>query len=146
MLDANGDSVADIICISGNGVIEVTLVDNPLARPADPVFLGLHAGAGAQMSSKVVAKRDADEKVGVLGRADGRLGCIEYSDLPGPLREQRDAAGELVFRAGNIAVHALERAFVEELTRGGLQLPWHVARKRMPVLGDDSRPTERDGG
>ena len=38
-------------------------VDNPLARPADPLFVGLHALERAEMSSKVVAKRDAAEKV-----------------------------------------------------------------------------------
>jgi UDP-N-acetylglucosamine/UDP-N-acetylgalactosamine diphosphorylase len=108
-------------------------VDNPLARPADPLFLGLHALAGAGMSSKVVAKRHAGEKVGVIGRIGGRMGCIEYSDLPAELREARDASGELAFRAGNIAVHALRRDFLEELTQGGLQLPWHVARKAMAV-------------
>ncbi|MBL8859504.1 MAG: UTP--glucose-1-phosphate uridylyltransferase [Planctomycetes bacterium] len=109
-------------------------VDNPLAAPADTLFLGLHAEARAQMSSKVVVKRDAEEKVGVLGRVDGKLSCIEYSDLPPELRNARDAQSQLVFGAGNIAVHAIDRAFVERLTDGGLQLPWHVARKSIPAL------------
>ncbi len=108
-------------------------VDNPLAPPADPLFLGLHAGERAGMSSKVVAKRDAAEKVGVLGRIDGWMGCIEYSDLPAELREKRDGRGRLVFDAGNMAVHVLSVDFVDELTREGTRLPWHVARKRMTV-------------
>ncbi len=106
-------------------------VDNPLAPPADPLFLGLHAQARAGMSSKVVAKRDAAEKVGVLGRIDGRMGCIEYSDLPAELREARDARGQLRFNAGNMALHVLSVSFVAELAGAGMQLPWHVARKRM---------------
>ena len=119
-------------------------VDNPLARPADPLFLGLHALGRAGMSSKVVAKRNADEKVGVLGRVDGTLGCIEYSDLPAELREARDADGQLTFRAGNIAIHALSLDFVQELTAGGqLDLPWHVARKQMQVFADgEQRPVQ----
>ncbi|MCY2961059.1 MAG: UTP--glucose-1-phosphate uridylyltransferase [Planctomycetota bacterium] len=120
-------------------------VDNPLAWPSDPLFLGLHALRGARMSSKVVKKRDAAEKVGVLGRVDGRLTCIEYSDLPATLREARDERGELVFWAGNIALHVLDRAFVEDLTRGGLQLPWHVARKRIPTTAADGVRTEVEG-
>ena len=120
-------------------------VDNPLAPPADPLFLGLHALAGAEMSTKVVSKRDAGEKVGVIGRVDGVIGCIEYSDLPAELREATDDEGRLVFRAGNIAIHAIELAFVDELTRGGLQLPWHVARKRMAVVDEDGREAEVDG-
>jgi UDP-N-acetylglucosamine/UDP-N-acetylgalactosamine diphosphorylase len=108
-------------------------VDNPLAPPADPLFLGLHELERAQMSSKVVEKRDAAEKVGVLGLSRGRLCCIEYSDLPQELREARDASGALAFRAGNIALHVLELDFVARLTEGGLQLPWHVARKAITV-------------
>lgn len=120
-------------------------VDNPLVRPADELFLGLHAASGAGMSSKVVVKRNANEKVGVLGRVDGELACIEYSDLPAELRDAREPGGELRFRAGNIAVHALEVNFLERLTRGGLQLPWHLARKKMKVVDPDGRTVERPG-
>lgn len=120
-------------------------VDNPLARPADPLFLGLHALEEAGMSSKVVKKRDAGEKVGVLGWIDGKMGCIEYSDLPEELREQRDADGELSFRAGNIAVHVLDVDFVASLTAGKLELPWHLATKQMKVMGPDGEPTEVTG-
>jgi len=120
-------------------------VDNALVRPADPLFLGLHRQAGARMSSKVVAKSEPGEKVGVIGRVDGELGCIEYSDLPEDLREARDESGQLLFRAGNIAAHLIERDFVEELTSGGLELPWHVARKRMKVVDPEGAPVEVDG-
>jgi UDP-N-acetylglucosamine/UDP-N-acetylgalactosamine diphosphorylase len=114
-------------------------VDNPLARPADPLFLGLHAARGADMSSKVVEKRDADEKVGVIGFVDGRLGCIEYSDLPAELREAREPSGALAFRAGNIAIHVLSVDFLERVTEGALVLPWHVARKNASATS--SRPS-----
>jgi UDP-N-acetylglucosamine/UDP-N-acetylgalactosamine diphosphorylase len=120
-------------------------VDNPLVRPADPLFLGLHRLARAGMSSKVVEKRDAAEKVGVLGRVDGELSCIEYSDLPAELREARDQRGELAFRAGNIAVHALSLEFTETLTTGPLELPWHLARKKMQVVEADGSRRECTG-
>ena len=120
-------------------------VDNPLVRPVDSLFLGLHARAGAGMSSKVVAKRDAGEKVGVIGRMDGKLGCIEYSDLPAELREQREADGSLTFGAGNVAVHVLRRDFVETVTAGELKLPWHVARKQMKVVDAAGEPDEVTG-
>jgi UDP-N-acetylglucosamine/UDP-N-acetylgalactosamine diphosphorylase len=120
-------------------------VDNPLARPSDPLFLGLHALERAQMSSKVVRKRGPDEKVGVIGRVRGKLACIEYSDLPGDLREARAPTGDLVFGAGNVAMHAIEVAFVERLTRGGLRLPWHLARKDVEALGEDGCPVKRPG-
>jgi UDP-N-acetylglucosamine/UDP-N-acetylgalactosamine diphosphorylase len=120
-------------------------VDNPLVRPADTLFLGLHAEQQARMSSKVVAKRVAGEKVGVIGKVNGVLGCIEYSDLPAVSREARDPKGRLMFDAGNIAAHLIQVDFVEELTRDSLELPWHVARKRMKVTGPDGNPAEVDG-
>ena len=129
----------------GATVFSYFQVDNPLVRPADPLFLGLHDQARARMSSKVVAKRDAAEKVGVIGLRGGELGCIEYSDLPAALREARDERGRLLFGAGNIAAHLLELEFVEELTREGLELPWHVARKRMQVLGRAGAREEVEG-
>lgn len=129
----------------GVDVLSYFQVDGPLARPADPLFIGLHDLAGAEMSSKVVAKRDAHEKVGVIGRVDGRLGCIEYSDLPDELRHATDADGKLLFRAGNMANHLLQRAFVERVTEGGLHLPWHVAGKRMTVVDEDGALVEREG-
>ncbi|MCB9831566.1 MAG: UTP--glucose-1-phosphate uridylyltransferase [Planctomycetes bacterium] len=120
-------------------------VDNPLAVIADPVFLGHHDLAGAEMSTKVVAKRDAGEKVGVVGLVGGRYGVIEYSDLSEAERTSRDQTGRLRFRDGNIAIHAIRRDFVEELTRGGLDLPFHLARKSIPAICPETaepRPTK----
>jgi UDP-N-acetylglucosamine/UDP-N-acetylgalactosamine diphosphorylase len=120
-------------------------VDNPLVVPFDPLFLGLHRLEGARMSSKVVEKRDAAEKVGVLAWQSGQLGCIEYSDLPAALREARDERGRLRFSAGSIALHVIERTLVEELTGAGLALPWHLARKQVSVLDAQGRPVEQTG-
>lgn len=108
-------------------------VDNPLVRMGDPVFLGHHLLEKARMSVKVVAKTEPNEKVGlIIRRDDGRLGCIEYSDLAPELAEARDAHGELRYRAGNIALHAFELGFVEEMAEAAL--PLHLAHKQIPSL------------
>ncbi len=122
-------------------------VDSPIARPSDPLFVGLHAMMGSEMSSKVVPKRDAAEKVGVLGLVDGKLGCIEYSDLSDELRNARDEkTGELLFNAGNIAAHMIRRDFVESLAGGAtLDLPWHIARKNIQTIDASGSPTEVAG-
>ena len=120
-------------------------VDNPLAPVLDPVFIGLHAGAGAQMSTKVVAKSDPDEKVGVVARLDGATGVIEYSDLPADLARSRDEQGRLAFRAGNIAIHMIERAFVEQLLSSGLELPVHRADKQVACVDAEGRVIEPTG-
>ncbi len=114
-------------------------VDNPLARVLDPAFIGHHAGARAEMSTKVVAKTDPGEKVGVLARIDGRVGVIEYSDLAPELAAARDGEGRLLYRAGNIAIHMLALPFVRRLTAAGAELPVHRADKAVPCLDEAGR-------
>ena len=119
-------------------------VDNPLAPVLDPVFIGHQVRAGAEMSTKVVAKTDPSEKVGVLASIDGRTGVIEYSDLGDELAAARDERGRLRFRAGNIAIHMLARPFVERLVDGGLALPVHRAVKKVPFVDPAGRRVEPD--
>jgi UDP-N-acetylglucosamine/UDP-N-acetylgalactosamine diphosphorylase len=115
-------------------------VDNPLVRIADPVFLGFHALAGAEMSCKVVRKRDAWEKAGVVARIDGRPGVVEYTELDDAHRHARDACGELVFWAGNTAIHVFDLAFAGRLAREADRwLPFHASFKPIPTLDDEGR-------
>lgn len=118
-------------------------VDNPLVRCVDPVFLGLHARQGAQMSAKALPKRDAMEKLGNFCEVDGRVVVIEYSDLPESLARATGPDGRLLFWAGSIAIHVLSRRFVETLTEGGrCQLPFHRAEKKVAHVGADGQVVE----
>ena len=123
-------------------------VDNPLVPPLDPVFIGYHADARSDMSSKMVRKRDAAEKIGVFCTSGGRLHVIEYSDLPDELAEEKDG-DSLRFEAGSIAIHILSRAFVERLTAGErFALPFHPAEKKIACTDEDGntvKPAEPNG-
>ena len=126
-------------------------VDNPTVRAIDPVFIGLHAGhpdSSGEMSSKMVPKVDASEKVGVFCRVDGRTQVIEYSDLPPELAEAVDESGSLRYLAGSIAIHVIGLDFIARLTEGGheVSLPFHRARKKVPYwdpeTGESVAPDE----
>jgi len=134
-------------------------VDNPLVPPLDPVFLGYHADARSDMSSKMARKRDPKEKLGVFclsaglrpGAAGlrpggaGRLHVIEYSDLPDALAEARNPDGSLRFEAGSIAIHILSRSFVERLSGGRrFALPFHRAEKKIPYVDEKGRTRSPD--
>ncbi len=108
-------------------------VDNPLVKIIDPVFIGFHTLRGAEISSKALKKAYAGEKVGVfIEFKNGRIGVVEYSDLPDEKAEQTDDKGNLVYSAGSIAIHLFDRGFVEKITSGGeLELPFHTARKKI---------------
>ena len=118
-------------------------VDNPIVRCIDPQFIGLHDIDGAQMSSKMLPKAYPKEKLGNFCLIDGKMTVIEYSDLPDELAEQRLPNGELRFRAGSIALHAIRCDFVETLNKGGFALPFHRAEKKVPCMDlDTGQPIE----
>lgn len=119
-------------------------VDNPLVWMADPIFLGHHLLQGARMSVKVVEKTDPSEKVGLVVADEGRNRCVEYSDLSEELQSERAADGGLLYRAGNIAIHAFDLDFVEEMAEANLQL--HLARKQVLALAPGSMVAEERSG
>ncbi len=124
----------------GVSVISYFQVDNPNVKCIDPLFIGLHALEGAEMSSKMLAKARPDEKVGNFCLIDGRVSVIEYSDMPEELAQARTPDGELKFRAGSIAIHVLATSFVRRLNEaeGGFSLPWHRADKKVAHIDLES--------
>ncbi len=125
-------------------------VDNPHAKVADPVFLGLHAAApdsSGEFSSKMVAKAAWDEKVGVFCNADGRCRVIEYSDLPESLARETHADGSIRFNAGSIAIHAISVEFIGKLASdAAYELPFHRAVKKVAHVDPESgNPAEPAG-
>jgi len=124
-------------------------VDNPITNVIDPAFIGFHIGEGSEMSSKMIPKAYPEEKVGhfCLDR-EGRTVVIEYSDLPDELARQRDENGELKFRAGSVAIHVIDRAFIQRVGSGEderYRLPFHRAEKKIPFYDPDSGQTVKPG-
>jgi UDP-N-acetylglucosamine/UDP-N-acetylgalactosamine diphosphorylase len=145
---AAGGMLADMAA-RGVEYISYFQVDNPLVPALDPVFLGYHAQASSDLSSKVVRKREPKEKLGVFGTSGGKHYVIEYFDVPDAMGAERAADGSLRFAAGNVAIHILSRRFVERLTAGGrFALPFHRATKKIPYVDETGRqvtPSEPNG-
>ena len=125
-------------------------VDNPLIRVIDPAFIGFHVLRGSEMSSKMVPKAYAEEKVGHFCVQNGKLVVVEYSDLPLDLQRATDANGKLRYLAGSIAIHALDREFVRRMAAGGegVALPFHRADKKIPTVdaaGNAVKPEKANG-
>jgi len=111
-------------------------VDNPTAVVCDPAFLGFHELRGSEMSIKVVAKRSADEPMGLVCAVDGRTQIIEYSDLPGDIARRTDSAGNLLHWAGSTAIHVFDRAFLQRVAGAADGLPFHRAHKKVACVND----------
>jgi UDP-N-acetylglucosamine/UDP-N-acetylgalactosamine diphosphorylase len=158
--DGHGGSLRALV---RNGMIDVmrqygvdTLsyfqVDNPLVRCVDPEFIGFHLETGSEMSTKMIPKRNAGEKIGHLCRdPDGHTLVVEYSDMPSNLCEDRDATGALRFRAGSIGIHILDREFAARVGAGSdaaCRLPFHRADKKVATIdrqGQAIMPAEPNG-
>jgi UDP-N-acetylglucosamine/UDP-N-acetylgalactosamine diphosphorylase len=123
-------------------------VDNPLVNIFDPLFIGLHALNGAEMSSKALVKSYPTEKVGNFCLVDGKVTVIEYIDLPDEQAHERKPDGSLVFEFGSIGIHIISTVFVEKLNRGGFALPIHRAVKKIEHIdanGSTVTPAEPNG-
>lgn len=109
-------------------------VDNPIIQCIDPAFVGFHVLGGSELSSKMVPKAYAGEKVGHFCTQKGETLVIEYSDLPAEIQEKTDDAGELLFKAGSVAIHIFDRDFIERVggAGDGVKLPFHRADKKIP--------------
>ena len=124
-------------------------VDNPLVRIGDPVFLGYHEEAEAEISCKVVAKQDPMEKLGIVALIDGHAGIVEYTELADTERYARDDQGRLVFREGNIAVHLFNTDFVRRIASDAFTLlPFHLSAKAIPFVdaSGQTRAAEEPNG
>lgn len=109
-------------------------VDNPTAIVCDPEFLGYHLQRNAEVSVKVVSKRSAEEKMGVVCDVDQKTQIIEYSDLPTHIAEQTDEHGQLMHWAGSTAIHVFNRDFLEAIADNDAQFPFHQANKKVPYI------------
>jgi UDP-N-acetylglucosamine/UDP-N-acetylgalactosamine diphosphorylase len=111
-------------------------VDNPCLKLCDPEFLGHHVLAGSEMSTKVVAKVSAEEKMGVLVDVDGETQIIEYSDMPSEIAAQRNPDGSLRFWAGNTACHLFSTEFLVRIAHSNEGLSYHQALKKVPHIDE----------
>ncbi len=114
-------------------------VDNPLAKPLDPEFLGYHLLSGSSLSTQVIPKIDPEERVGVVTESGGVTRIIEYSDLPQPIAAERLPDGRLRFFAGSIGIHAFETHFLEDVASSQASLPFHIAHKKVPFINEHGR-------
>ncbi len=123
-------------------------VDNALVNICDPYYLGYHISNEAQISNKVVHKVNAEEKMGVICKINGKTGVMEYSDLDEADMYAVDEKGRLKYWGGNTAVHIFSVDFIRMENERGFRLPYHIAHKSIPYLnekGEKIKPQGKNG-
>jgi len=128
---------------AGVDTLSYVHVDNPLAPPCDARFIGHHLLRQAQFSCKAMLKTGPGEKVGTFARVNGRLGIVEYTEIP---PEQAAATGpdnQLLFGLANPGLYLWSRTFAEAQA-SRTDLPFHRAHKKIPHLDNQGRLVHPD--
>lgn len=111
--------------------IHIYGIDNILIKPADPYLIGYMSYKQADIANKVVHKKHAHERVGVMCKHNNHISVLEYSEIPKQLCELTDNNNNLLYGAANIAQHAYTLDMLYKLAN--IQLPYHIARKSIQM-------------
>ena len=90
---------------------------------------------------KAVPKREAHEKVGVIGKKQGKYEIIEYSELPLEIAEETLEDGRLKFNHGHILVIVIESDFLLDIACGKdskVNQMYHRAHKKISHVDPES--------
>lgn len=123
----------DMLIEEGFSELFYCQIDNPLVKIADPIFLGYHSQVNSECSTKVVRRQKIEEKVGVYVSLNGKDTILEYSDFGGKHMEALDKNGNILYWAGNTAIHIMNLSFVKALNEHGFALPYHCASKVVEI-------------
>ncbi len=104
-------------------------VDNILGPVDDVILIGLAEREQTDVITKVLEKAHPDEKVGHLVRIGNTDRMVEYTELSAEQVRSTNAAGELLYRWGNTAMHCWSISFLQQQVDAGFTMPLHRSAK-----------------
>ena len=131
---------------AGVEYINIFAVDNVCQRMVDPCFVGAMIDGGYRSASKVVAKANPEEKVGVLCLEDGKPSIVEYYELTEEMRYQTRENGELAYKYGVILNYLFNIEDLEKNLENSLSV--HVVKKKIQHIdekGNKVKPETENG-
>ena len=140
----------DVMKAQGIDIVSYFQVDNPIVQCIDPAFIGFHVLGQSELSSKMVPKAYALEKVGHFCLQNGSTLVVEYSDMPVEMQEETQVDGGIRFNGGSVAIHIFDRDFIARAggSGEGSKLPFHRADKKIPhvnATGEAIQPDSPNG-
>ncbi len=118
----------------GIEMVNVLPVDNPLALPFDHELFGFQERQECDVVVKASMRRNPQEKVGLLVKADGKPRIVEYSELTD---EQKSAMTDSV---ANLGLYSFSMSFIEKVSQ--MLLPIHRAKKAVKKMGQEEVPDQ----
>lgn len=118
----------------GIEIINVILIDNPLADPFDAELVGFHHLQKADVTIKCTEKTYPEENVGVLVNQGGRLAVVEYSEMNSKEKNERRPDGKLKHHCANLSLFSFSVEFIEKMISNKWSIPLHKAWKASPSV------------
>lgn len=115
--------------------LNVFAVDNVLQRIADPCFVGAALLSGCECASKVVAKAEPEERLGVLCLEDGTPSIVEYYEMTEEMITRREPDGRLSYNYGVTLNYLFRTEKLTELLQN--TLPMHIVNKKVPYIDEN---------
>ena len=115
--------------------LNVFAVDNVLQRIADPCFVGATLLSGSDAGSKVIAKADPEERVGVLCLEDGAPSIVEYYEMTGEMITSREPDGRLSYNYGVILNYLFQTSQLIEMVNNRMSV--HIVNKKVPYIDEN---------
>lgn len=123
--------------------LNIFAVDNVLQRIADPCFVGATILSGCDCGSKVIAKADPQERVGVLCLEDGTPSIVEYYEMTEEMITSREPDGRLSYNYGVILNYLFQTSQLVDMMNNRLTV--HIVNKKVPYIDENGvlvKPTE----
>lgn len=123
--------------------LNIFAVDNVLQRITDPCFVGATILSGCDCGSKVIAKADPQERVGVLCLEDGTPSIVEYYEMTDEMITRREADGTLSYNYGVILNYLFQVSILTDIMND--HMPVHVVNKKVPYIDENGelvKPSE----
>jgi UDP-N-acetylglucosamine pyrophosphorylase len=105
--------------------VDVHPIENLLAKPADPFFVGALSYEEGDAGIKVVRKRPR-ERIGTLCKRGEKTVVVEYSEIPEGYEE--------AYCYGNTGLQLYSISVIE--AAASAELPYHIARKRENIINE----------
>ena len=115
--------------------LNVFAVDNVLQRIADPCFVGATLLSGSDSGSKVIAKADPEERVGVLCLEDGAPSIVEYYEMTDEMITRREPDGRLSYNYGVILNYLFQTSQLVDMANNRLTV--HIVNKKVPYIDEN---------
>jgi len=122
--------------------VHVFGVDNVLAKPADPFFMGFIDNNGYDVACKYVPKKHPEERVGIHVYKDGKPAVVEYTEISKEMAYQKDDKDQLVYDTSHIVNSVYNIDFLDYIVKEGaieLVKEYHLAKKKIKYYHSESK-------